>query len=179
MDINNKITCIIMFDEDSLDKINMYVSNNEFKFCKLKYDEENREQKDLLPFHSTICVWKIKSSLELKNLIKLFDFCEFKMQIIGTQIKESSQGSYNLYFELGGSEKLNKIQKFIYENENYRVEKYNPNFFIPHITIHIDKDFNKILKLQEKIMKNFKPFDVKVCKIGLYEIYPPKEIGFN
>ena len=98
------------------------------------------------------------------------------MQIIGTQIKESTQGSYNLYFEIQKSEELNKIQELIYQNENYRVKKYKPNVFIPHITIHIDKDLKKIIKLQEKIMKDFKPFEVKVCKIGLYKIYPPKEL---
>lgn len=176
MNRNNKITCITMFDQDSLDKINRYLNDAEFKLCKLKYDEENREEKDLLPFHSTICVWKNKNPTEIKNLIKLVNFSEFKIKIIGTRIKESTQSSYNLYFELQKNEKLNKIQEFIYQNEEYRVEKYNPNIFIPHITIHIDKDFNNILKLQEKIMKDFKPFEVKVCKIGLYEIYPPKKL---
>lgn len=176
MNINNKITCITMFDKHSLDKINAYINDIDFKLCKLKYDEENREDKDLLPFHSTLCVWKNKNSTEIKKLIESIDFCEFKMQIIGTQIKESTQGSYNLYFEIQKSEELNKIQELIYQNENYRVEKYKPNVFIPHITIHIDKDLKKILKLQEKIMKDFKPFEVKVCKIGLYKIYPPKEL---
>ncbi len=173
---NSKITCIAMFDNESLDKINWHFKNVEFKMCKLKYDEENREEKDKLPLHSTICVWKNKNPIEIKDIINKFEFNEFELKIIGTKIKKSTQNSYNLYFEFEKNEKFTNIQEFIYNNDNQKVEKYNPQVFIPHITIHIDKDYTKILKLQSKIMNGFKPFNITVNRIGLYEIYPPKKI---
>lgn len=176
MNFNNKITCITIFDENSLDKIKKCIGEVEFNLCKLKYDEEDRETKDLLPSHSTICVWKNRETGEIKKLINSINFCEFKMKIIGTEIKESTQNSYNLYFKIKGNEELIKIQELIYQNKQFRVEKYKPHIFIPHITIHIDKDLNKILKLQERIMQNFKPFEVNVCKLGLYSIYPPEKL---
>lgn len=72
--------------------------------------------------------------------------------------------------------KKQRIQRFIYENQNIRIEKYNPETFIPHITIHIDKNYERILQLQENIMKNFNPFYIKTIKISLYEIYLPRKI---
>lgn len=144
--------------------------------CKLKYDENNREEKDKLPFHSTICVWKNKNPIEIKDILKKLEFRKFELKIIGTKIKKSTQNSYNLYFEFEKNKEFTKIQRFIYENENIRIEKYNPETFIPHITIHIDKNYERILQLQENIMKNFNPFYIKTIKISLYEIYPPKKI---
>ena len=55
-------------------------------------------------------------------------------------------------------------------------EKYNPDTFIPHITIHCDKDYNKIEKIKNILNKNFKPFKVRFSEIGLFEIYPAVRI---
>ena len=173
---NNKLTCITIFDDQSIEKINLYFKNIEFKMCKLKYDENDREKNDKLPFHSTICVWKNRNPNEIKEILKKFQFKEFELKVIGTKIKKSTQNSYNLYFEFEKNEEFIKIQKNIYNEENIRIEKYNPDTFIPHITIHIDKDYERILALQNNIMKVFRPFHIKVIKIGLYEIYPPKKI---
>ena len=57
-----------------------------------------------------------------------------------------------------------------------QIEKYNPDTFIPHITIHCDRDYNKIVKIKETINKNFLPFEVKFSEIGLFEIYPTKRL---
>ena len=51
-------------------------------------------------------------------------------------------------------------------------EKYNSKNFNFHITIHIDKDYNKIITIKEKILGNFTPFELEVDTFSLYEIYP-------
>lgn len=53
-------------------------------------------------------------------------------------------------------------------------EKYNPENFKFHITIHIDKDYTKINSIKDKLLENFTPFALEVDTFGLYEIYPAK-----
>ena len=68
------------------------------------------------------------------------------------------------------NEDLKSLQQKIYEI--LPNEKYNPNNFNFHITIHIDKDYNKIISMKEKILQDFIPFELEVDTFGLYEIYP-------
>lgn len=171
---NKRLTCITMFDAESLSKFRDVFKNINIKLCKLKYKEENREEKDKLPFHATICVWKNGDETEVKNIVKNIVFDEIELTITGTKIKSSSDDSFNLYFEFEKNENFTKIQEIVYEKS--KIEKYNPNTFVPHITIHIDKDYSKIIELQKEVMKEFKPFKVKFKKLGLYEIYPPQKI---
>ena len=68
--------------------------------------------------------------------------------------------------------KLKLLQEQIYHvlpNERYNLENFKF-----HITIHIDKDYNKIISMQEKILQDFKPFELEVNTFRLYEIYPAK-----
>ena len=53
-------------------------------------------------------------------------------------------------------------------------EKYNPDNFNFHITIHIDKDYTKINLMKEKLLDKFTPFILEVDTFCLYEIYPAK-----
>lgn len=172
--LTNRITCITMFDDESLKKIENFLKDSDIKLCKLKYKEKKREENDKLPFHSTICVWNNIDKTEVINIVENIKFGEIKLKVIGTKIKASSNDGFNLYFELEKNDELINILKYIYEKS--KVEKYNPNTFIPHITIHIDRDYSKIINLQKEIMEKFKPFNVKFKKLGLYEIYPPKKI---
>lgn len=84
------------------------------------------------------------------------------------------ENSYVLYFNIEDNEKLKLLQQRIYQVLSS--EKYNPNNFNFHITIHIDKDYNKIISMKEKILENFIPFELEVNTFGLYEIYPAKLI---
>ena len=56
------------------------------------------------------------------------------------------------------------------------VEKYNPEKFKFHITIHVDQDKKKIEKLKESILKKQCPFKIDIKSFGLYEIYQAKRI---
>lgn len=172
----NKMTCITVFDPNSIKKINSYIKNVNIKLCKLKYDEIDREEKDSLPFHTTICVWINKDKNKIEKYLEDYALNEFEIKIVGTKIKPSTQNSFNLYFELEINDTFKDIQEYCYKNEYTRVEKYNPKTFIPHITIHIDKDYEKILDIQNSIMSKFEPFSIKIVKLSLYEIYPPNKI---
>lgn len=60
-------------------------------------------------------------------------------------------------------------------------EKYNPNDFLFHITLHIDKDEEKVLEMRRIISDNFKPFSVEFNRLGLFH-YPGnliKEFNFS
>lgn len=88
---NNKITCIAMFDNESLDKINWHFKNVEFKMCKLKYDEENRKEEDKLLLYSAIYVWK--NPIKIKGIINKGKFNEFK----SFNITVNRIGLYKIY----------------------------------------------------------------------------------
>lgn len=60
ININNKITCITMFDKHSLDKINAYINDIDFKLCKLKYDEKTERIKIYCHFIQQYVYGKIK-----------------------------------------------------------------------------------------------------------------------
>ena len=66
------------------------------------------------------------------------------------------------------------MQKNIYNLA--KNEKHNPDIFIPHITIHCDKDYSKVVGIKNFIMKDFREFEVIVERIGLYKIYPAERL---
>ena len=124
--------------------------------------------------HIKFLLLYLNKALQIYYTIKNIKFKEIIINIIGVSIKESFNDSWNLYFDIESNDELYKLQKEIY---NYaKIEKYNPDTFIPHITIHCDKNYNKIKKLKQIIDRNFKPFKVKCIEIGLFEIYPAQKI---
>lgn len=172
--MGKRITSIALFDNESLEKLELNVNMIDEKFCKVPYREENRENLDTLPYHFTFSVWDIQEKNKAVEIIKNIKFNQITLNIIGISIKESFNDSWNLYFDIERNDELYNLQKEIYNCA--KIEKYNPDIFIPHITIHCDKDYNRVKKLKEVIDKNFKPLKVKFNKIGLFEIYPAKRI---
>ena len=172
--MKKRITCIALFDNESLEKLKFKINMIDEKICKVPCIEENRENLDTLPYHLTLLVWNIEEKDKAIEVIRNIKFEEIKLNVIGVNIKESINDSWNLYFEIEQNDELYKLQKQIYNRAE--IEKYNPDIFIPHITIHCDKNYNRIKKLKEIINKNFKPVKVKFNEIGLFEIYPAKRI---
>ena len=85
---------------------------------------------------------------------------------------ENKNGSYILYLNAVVDEKIKSYQENIYNI--LPVEKYEPKRINFHITIHVDKDYEKIKRIKEKI--KFNPFNVKIENVGLYRIYPAELI---
>lgn len=172
--MGKRATIIALFDEQSLSKFKYVTDKVNSPLCKVPYREENREELDTLPYHFTFCVWDAQDRDKAIEVFKEINCKEIILNIIGLSIKESYNNSWNLYFDMEPNDELYSLQKEIYSKS--RVEKYNPDTFIPHITIHCDRNYNKILDLKKKLDKDFVPFKVKFNKIGLFEIYPAKRI---
>ncbi len=172
--MNKRVTCIALFDHKSLDKLKKITSMIKEHLCKVPFRENNREGLDTLPYHFTFTTWAIEDKDMAIEIIKNLKIDQIKLKIIGVNIKESFNNSWNLYFEIERNNQLYEIQKSIYNLA--KIEKYNPDNFIPHITIHCDRNYNKIVKIKEKINKEFQPFEVKFSQIGLFEIYPAKRL---
>lgn len=67
------------------------------------------------------------------------------------------------------NDELKNLQRIFYDK--ILEEKYNPDFFTFHLTLHIDKDKQLIYNLYNKIKQNFKPFDLQFNKLALFD-YP-------
>lgn len=70
------------------------------------------------------------------------------------------------------NEELISLHKKIYQM--LPSEKYNPENFDFHISIHIDKDYDKLNLMKNKLLEDFVPFDLEIASFKLYEIYPAK-----
>ncbi len=172
--MSKRITSIALFDKDSLGRLNENIKGLNEAFCKVPFREENRESLDTLPYHFTFTVWDSSQKDIAMEIIKKIKFNEIELKIIGVNVKESFNDSYNLYFEIERNNELYLLQKQIYDLA--KIEKYNPDNFIPHITIHCDRDYEKLVKIKETVMNDFINFEVRFKQIGLFEIYPAKQI---
>lgn len=170
--MNERITLISLLEKDSINKLDDIVETIPEKLCKVPYGRNvtNRMKADTLPSHFTICVWNVS---ELNNILNLFEnlhFSPFKVWIDGVELKEGKEDSYILYYRIKPSKELTDLQSQVY---NYLKENdYNPQSYQLHMTIHIDKNKARILRIKELINRNFKPFSIVIHKIGLFQIYP-------
>lgn len=174
--MNERITFVSLFDNKNLTKIEYYTKQISEKLCKVPYGKnvDNREKVDTLPYHFTLSAWDISDEENVIRKLSKIAFFKLRLLINNVKIMNGKENSYVLYFSIEGNEELKLLQQKIYEV--LPSEKYNPNNFNFHITIHIDKDYNKIISMKEKILDNFIPFELEVNTFGLYEIYPAKLI---
>ena len=170
----NRITMITLFDNESLEKISYCIKDFEENFCKVPFRITNRKINDTLPYHFTLSFWNENEIEIAKKVFENVKFDKISLKILGVDIKESYNNSWNLYFYFKVTNELYNLQKKIYNMS--KLEKFNPDIYMPHITIHCDKDYNKLLKLKYEIMKNFVPFNVYFDKLGLFKIYPAIKI---
>lgn len=174
--MNERITLISNFDKNSIAKIETIINNltRDIDICKVPFGKKvnNRFEVDTLPFHFTICAWNIDDEENIVSKLKQITFSKLKIKINGLNIMNGKENSYCLYFELEKNIELEKIQKEVYNL--CPSEKYKPDNFTFHITIHIDKDYQKILNMKNILENNFKDIELTVENFGLYEIYPAK-----
>lgn len=181
--MKKRITCIAVFNEESLSKIKRMLSKlKNYNLCKVPYLKEpytleNREEADTLPYHFTLSYWDENDKQEAMKIFKLINMKRIQILVEDVKIKEGNENSYNMYFSFKSSNDLKEIQTQLYNMT--KNEKFNPSTYTPHISIHIDKDFNKLIKMKNIIMENFEPFTVSFDKLGLFEIYPAKKVALN
>ncbi|MBO5095440.1 MAG: hypothetical protein J6B98_00995 [Bacilli bacterium] len=172
--MNERITLVSIFNNDNLSKIQYYIKYINRNLCKVPFGKNvnNREEADTLPYHFTLLAWDISNKENVINKLSKLSFSKLRILINDVKIRKGKENSYVLYFNIEDNENLKLLQKNIYKN--LPCEKYNPNNFNFHITIHIDKDYSKIILMKEKILESFIPFEIEVDTFGLYEIYPAK-----
>lgn len=172
--MKKRITCISILNDFDLRKINKLVDKLGIETCKVPYLEEDRAKNDRLPYHFTLYVCMEEDTSLAIDVFRDMKIDDIKLEITGASIKESYNNSWNLYLSIGESDNLKKILQ-----DNYtkmKIEKYNPQKFYPYITIHCDDNYEKIIKLKEQLEENFEKFEINFNKIGLFEIYPVKQI---
>lgn len=172
--MNERITFVSLFDNNNLAKIEYYTKQINEKLCKVPFGKnvDNREEVDTLPYHFTLSAWDISDEENVIKELSKIDFPKLRLLINNVEIMNGKENSCVLYFSIEGNDELKLLQLKIYEV--LPSEKYNPNNFNFHITIHIDKDYNKIISMQQRILENFIPFELEIDTFGLYEIYPAK-----
>ena len=104
--MSKRITSIALFDKDSLGRLNENIKGLNEAFCKVPFREENRESLDTLPYHFTFTVWDSSQKDIAMEIIKKIKFNEIELKIIGVNVKESFNDSYNLYFEIERNNEL-------------------------------------------------------------------------
>ena len=172
--MNERVTFISLLDDNVLSKIEYHTKQINYNLCKVPFgkDIDNREEVDTLPYHFTLSAWSISDEVNIIKELSKIVFPKLKLLINDVEIMNGKENSFVLYFSIEDNEELKLLQQKIYEF--LPSEKYNPNNFNFHITIHIDKDYNKIISMKEKILENFTSFEFEVDTFGLYEIYPAK-----
>jgi 2'-5' RNA ligase len=165
-----------MFDNVSLDKINKLIEKINVPMCKVPYGAttDEREKNDNLPFHFTISAWDKRLEDNIINMLKDINFKPIHIFIDKVEIMNSKENSFVLYLLPREDNELRNILKLVYKD--YPTEKYNPDTFLFHITVDVDKDFNKVESIRNILLKDFVPFEIIIDKLGLFEIYPAIKI---
>lgn len=178
--MKKRYTCITLFDEKNLNKIrNILLKLEDYNLCKVPYLKQpytinNRKEADTLPYHFTLSYWDEEDKEEAIRVFNIICMKRIELLVEDIKIKEGNDDSFNMYFSFTPTKELKEIQNSIYNKT--KNEKFNPNTYLPHITIHSDKDYDKLIEMKNRIMENFKPFILSFDKVGLFEIYPAKRI---
>ena len=171
----SRITLITYFDEKQLDIIGNFLKNINLKMCKVPYgiNDNKRYEIDNLPYHFTIFATDKTNQDKILNIIKNTKIEKIKLKINKVTIGNLKNDSFILYFGIEDNCFMKDLQMNFYEI--IPEEKYNPNKFNFHITLHIDKNLNTVNNLFEIIQLEFKPFYIEFNKLALYD-YPGKII---
>lgn len=171
----SRITLITYFDEKQLDIIGNFLKNINLKMCKVPYgiNDNKRYEIDNLPYHFTIFATDKTNQDKILNIIKNTKIEKIKLKINKVTIGNLKNDSFILYFGIEDNCFMKDLQMNFYEI--IPEEKYNPNKFNFHMTLHIDKNLNTVNNLFEIIQLEFKPFYIEFNKLALYD-YPGKII---
>lgn len=170
--MNERITLVSLFDQKNLNRINAIINKINVPLCKVPFGKnvDDRMKVDTLPYHFTLSAWDIENENYIVQQLEDLQYSKFNVEIDGIDIMNGKENSYVLYFKIKENDELTRLQKQIYAI--LPTEKYNPNKFEFHITIHIDQDYEKIIRIKNQIEQNFIPLELEVNALGLYEIYP-------
>lgn len=177
--MNSRITLVSMLKEEDILKIETLLQKINNSLCKVSFGKkvEDRFTVDTLPYHFTIYSWSIEREKEVISFLKSIEFPKLELTVNEVDIMSGNENSYVLYLGMEKNPLLLKLQDIFYQQ--FGSEYYNPNHFLFHITLHITKDREEIIRMKHIIEKGFEPFSLEVSQFGLYEIYPAKLVYHN
>lgn len=173
--MSKRITLITFIDQIETNKIEKLMRNINENTCKVPYgiNDEKREKIDNLPYHFTIFATNKENQKKLLEILESINIDKIQLKINDIKIMNGRDNSYCLYLSIEENNNIKELQRIFYKE--FRKEEYNPDKFNFHMTLHIDKDYYKILNLQKVLKENFKPFYLKFNTLALYD-YPGEMI---
>lgn len=169
--MEKKITLVTMFDNEEINKIETLMLKTNKKTCKVPYgiDDEKRYEIDNLPYHFTIFATNKENQEEILKIAESINIDKIQLKVNDIKIMNVKHNSYCLYLAIEENQQIKELQRIFYNK--FPQEKYNPDDFTFHMTLHIDKDYDIVLNLQNTIKENFKPFLLEFNTLALFD-YP-------
>ena len=170
--MNERITFICTFNDADLEKIMNYVNKLDNDICKVPFGKNvlDRYSADTLPYHFTLIYWRIEDEKQVIDALSKIKLPELKVVVNGIGMMRTSDDSYELFFNIEQNEELKLVQQELYDLLPSDIYKIGRRSF--HISIHADKDYDKVVKMREILMEDFSPFELNVKFYKLYRIYP-------
>lgn len=169
--MEEKFICLIaMFDEDT---------NKKFKLINDELKKNGLSDTSLTP-HITLAAYEGVEEKELCDYIE--KICSENGKV---EINFNHMGLFSLevaFLAPQVSKDLTELHCKVHEKYEDKCGEVGFKYtvksksWVPHATIIIDDNEEKILKSLPIINKNFEPFKGKIVSLGLYEFYPMREI---
>lgn len=169
--MSKRITLITFMEQNEINKIENLMNVVKENTCKVPYgiNDTNRYEIDNLPYHFTIFATKKENQDKILEIAEKINVDKIQLKVNDIKIMDARDNSYCLYLSIEENQQIKELQRIFY-NE-FPKEPYNPDNFIFHITLHIDKDYSKILELKNILKQNFKPFFLSFNMMALFN-YP-------
>ena len=179
--MSKRITLISFIEKNEINKVEQLVGNLKENTCKVPYgiNDEKRYEIDNLPYHFTIFATNKENQDEILEIVESINIDKIQLKVNDIKIMNAKYDSYCLYLSIEENKQIKELQRIFYKE--FSKEKYNPDDFIFHMTLDIDKDYNKIFDLQKILKENFKPFFLEFNTVALFD-YPGdivKKINLN
>lgn len=179
--MSNRITLISFIEKSEIRKVEQLMENINENTCKVPYgiNDEKRYEIDNLPYHFTIFATNKENQDKLLEIAENINIDKIRLKVNDIKIMNALYDSYCLYLSIEENQQIKELQRIFYKE--FPKEKYNPDNFVFHMTLHIDKDYDKILKLQRILKENFESFFLEFNKLVLFD-YPGemiKKININ
>ena len=116
---------------------------------------------------------------EILKIAESINIDKIQLKVNDIKIMNVKHNSYCLYLSIEENQQIMELQRIFYRE--FPKEKYNPDDFNFHMTLDIDKDYNKVLNLQKTLKENFKSFFLEFNTVALFD-YPGdmvKKINLN
>lgn len=169
--MEKRITLVTMFDNEEINKIETLMLKTNKRTCKVPYgiDDENRYEIDNLPYHFTIFATNKENQNQMIEIVERIIIDKIQVKVNDIKIMKARYDSYCLYLAIEENQQIKELQRIFYNK--FPQEKYNLDDFTFHMTLHIDKDYDIVLNLQNTLKENFKPFLLEFNTLALFD-YP-------